>query len=84
MSEPIWTPSAERVAACNLTRFAAYVRERHGAPAGGYDALWRWSVEQREQFWAAVMEFAQVLDQRLDVAHLLLLFASARGGAGGE
>ena len=61
MSEPIWTPSAERVAACNLTRFAAFVGERHGAPAGGYDALWRWSVEQREQFWAAVMEFAQVL-----------------------
>jgi len=61
MSEPIWTPSAERVAACNLMRFAAYVRERHGAPPGDYEALWRWSVQQREQFWAAVMEFAQVL-----------------------
>jgi acetoacetyl-CoA synthetase len=61
MGEPIWTPSAERVAAANLTRFAALARDRYGAPAGGYDALWRWSVEQRERFWTAMLEFGRVL-----------------------
>jgi acetoacetyl-CoA synthetase len=61
MGEPIWIPPAERVAASNLTRFAAFARERHGAPAGDYAALWRWSVEERERFWTAVMEFAGVL-----------------------
>jgi len=59
--EPIWTPSPERVAASNLTRFAAFARNRYGAPAGDYATLWRWSVEQRERFWPAVMEFAGVL-----------------------
>jgi acetoacetyl-CoA synthetase len=67
--EPIWTPSPARVSATNLTRFAAFAREFHGAPAldvaadpaAAYDMLWRWSVEQREQFWPAVMEFAAVL-----------------------
>jgi hypothetical protein len=40
--------------------------------------------------WAAVhhrvahVQLGQVLDQRLDVADLLLLLAPARGGAGGE
>ena len=61
MGEPIWTPSPERVAASNLTRFAAFARNRYGAPAGDYATLWRWSVEQRERFWPAVMEFAGVL-----------------------
>ena len=61
MGEPIWIPPAERVAASNLTRFAAFARERHGAPAGDYAALWRWSVDERERFWTAVMEFAGVL-----------------------
>ena len=32
----------------------------------------------------AHVQLGQVLDQRLDVAHLLLLLASARGGAGGK
>jgi len=61
VGEPIWTPSPERVAASNLTRFAAFARNRYGAPAGDYATLWRWSVEQRERFWPAVMEFAGVL-----------------------
>jgi len=60
VADPIWTPPAARVAASNLTRFAAFARERHGAPAGDYAALWRWSVDQREAFWSAVMEFADV------------------------
>jgi len=61
VGEPTWTPSPARVAAANLTRFATFARERYGAPAGDYDALWRWSVDQREGFWAALLEFAGVL-----------------------
>ena len=61
MSDPIWTPSPERVAASNLTRFAALARERFGAPPGDYAALWRWSVDEREAFWTALLEFAAVI-----------------------
>ncbi|HQR23462.1 MAG TPA: acetoacetate--CoA ligase [Steroidobacteraceae bacterium] len=61
MTEPAWTPSPERVAASNLTRFAEFVRAKHGAPAGDYQALWRWSVDERERFWPALMEFCGVI-----------------------
>ena len=61
MGEPIWTPPARRVAASNLTRFAALARERFGVPAGEYASLWRWSVDERERFWSALVEFAGVL-----------------------
>jgi acetoacetyl-CoA synthetase len=64
MTEPLWTPSADRVAAAQLTRFASTVRDRHGAPVEDYAALWRWSVEQRETFWSALAEFAGVEWQR--------------------
>jgi acetoacetyl-CoA synthetase len=60
-ARPIWTPSPERVAAANLTRFAALAREGYGAPHGDYAALWRWSVDEREAFWAALVEFAGVV-----------------------
>jgi acetoacetyl-CoA synthetase len=61
MAEPIWSPPPQRIAASNLTRFAAWARDRYGAPGGAYDALWRWSVDRREDFWQAVVEFAGVL-----------------------
>jgi acetoacetyl-CoA synthetase len=69
VGEPIWTPAPGRVAEAHLTRFAAFAHERHGAPsldipagpAAAYAALWRWSVDERERFWPAVMDFAGVL-----------------------
>jgi acetoacetyl-CoA synthetase len=61
MSEPIWTPTPERVAASNLAQFAEFARREYGAPQGDYRALWRWSVEERERFWSGMMEFAGIL-----------------------
>ena len=61
MAEPIWSPSPARVAASQLTRFARLARDRFGAPEGDYEALWRWSVEERERFWPALVEFAGVV-----------------------
>jgi len=61
VTEPIWTPPAGRVAASNLTRFAAFARDPHGAPQGDYEALWRWSVDERETFWTALVEFAGII-----------------------
>jgi acetoacetyl-CoA synthetase len=51
MPELLWSPSDERVERALLTRF---MRE------GGfedYDALWRWSVDDLEGFWEAIVEF---------------------------
>jgi acetoacetyl-CoA synthetase len=64
MNELIWTPDARRVADSNLTRFAAHVRRVHGAPDGDYRVLWNWSVEQREEFWQAVLDFTGVVHER--------------------
>ena len=61
VTEPIWIPPTGRVAASNLTRFAAFARDRYGAPQGDYTALWRWSVDERETFWTALTEFAGVI-----------------------
>ena len=61
VTEPIWTPPAGRVAASNLTRFAAFARDRHGAPQGDYEVLWRWSVDERETFWTALVDFAGII-----------------------
>jgi acetoacetyl-CoA synthetase len=60
MEKPLWRPSAERVAAANLTRFMAAV----GREGETYAALHRWSVEDRAAFWDAVWNFCGVLGEK--------------------
>ena len=53
--EILWQPSPGRIERAWLTRF-----QREVGVAGGYEELWRWSVEDIERFWAAIWEFFQV------------------------
>jgi len=43
MDRPLWTPSPERVARANVTRFMQAVRD--GARAKDYEQLYEWSVK---------------------------------------
>jgi acetoacetyl-CoA synthetase len=51
MDAPLWTPSAERIARANLTRFAG---------GQSYSDLYRASIARPEEFWRAMWEFAAV------------------------
>ncbi len=60
-TEPLWQPDEERIATAAVTRFQSWAAEHHGAPAeGGYPALHRWSVEELEAFWRAVVEWFDI------------------------
>jgi acetoacetyl-CoA synthetase len=59
--QPLWRPSAERIAASNMTAFREAAARRWGAALPDYDALWRWSVDRPEQFWQSVWEFGGVI-----------------------
>ncbi|HEX5418823.1 MAG TPA: AMP-binding protein, partial [Gammaproteobacteria bacterium] len=58
MNEPIWQPSAQRIAASNLTRFIA--EERSQLRSDAYGALYEWSVARPAEFWAAVWRFCGI------------------------
>ena len=60
---PIWTPTPLRIADANLTRFMRFAQAR-GAPDGGYERLWGWSVARPADFWDALFDFAGVLAER--------------------
>jgi hypothetical protein len=64
VTEPIWQPSAERVAGTNLTRFAAAAEARWGIRLPDQNALWRWSTGEMEQFWLSVWDFCDIVAER--------------------
>ncbi|MFZ2467688.1 MAG: acetoacetate--CoA ligase [Parvibaculum sedimenti] len=61
---PLWTPSSARVAATNLTAFAAHLAARHGTQFADYAALHQWSIDHPEAFWDAVWDFCGVVGEK--------------------
>jgi acetoacetyl-CoA synthetase len=47
-----------------MTRFMRWAGQRAGRTFGDYDELWRWSVSEVEEFWAAVWEYCGVRASR--------------------
>jgi acetoacetyl-CoA synthetase len=56
----LWTPSAERVEASNLTAFLRWLAAERGLRFADYQELWRWSVTELEAFWRAVWDYFEV------------------------
>lgn len=54
----LWSPSPERIARANVTGFARHAG-RDGAEADPGE-LWRWSVEQPEEFWEQLRSWARI------------------------
>jgi acetoacetyl-CoA synthetase len=55
----IWTPSPERIASSNWSRFAASAVEQHGAPpdaTSDADVLHRWTIDDPGAFWGAMWD----------------------------
>jgi acetoacetyl-CoA synthetase len=61
MTKPLWQPSAEQVAAANLTRFMQEAGARWHRSLGDFAALHRWSIEYRDEFWRSVWDFCGVV-----------------------
>ena len=61
MTEPLWTPSPERIAGANLTRYRRMLADDLGVAAPDYPSLHRWSVENPEDFWCSIWDFCGVI-----------------------
>jgi acetoacetyl-CoA synthetase len=62
--EVLWEPTPDSARATRIAAFAAWVANRRGLDFGDppdYDALWRWSVERLDQFWADFADWSGVL-----------------------
>ena len=59
--QPMWTPPVEMMESTEMARFKGWVEARHGQALSGYEELWRWSVDQLEEFWADIWEFCEVI-----------------------
>ncbi|MGR3914837.1 MAG: acetoacetate--CoA ligase [Gammaproteobacteria bacterium] len=60
---PLWRPSAAAMRDSAMFRFMQHAATRHGIDEN-YDALHRWSIRRREEFWPAVWDFTGIIASR--------------------
>jgi acetoacetyl-CoA synthetase len=61
MSQPLWQPSAERMAQSRMQHFIYYINDHYQLALNDYSALYQWSITHSADFWLAVWEFCQVI-----------------------
>lgn len=57
---PLWRPSDARRLAANITAYMHWLSSRRGLTFGRYEDLWRWSVDNLEEFWTSTWDFFEV------------------------
>lgn len=58
--EPQWVPTQRDIADARVTHFARFAEKHTGAAFPDYEALWQWSVDEIESFWALLWDYFEV------------------------
>ena len=61
--QPLWAPSATRIAQSEMTRFQSYFSEQLSVDIPDYATLHHLSVTKSEAFWSSLMDFYQVIGE---------------------
>jgi acetoacetyl-CoA synthetase len=62
--EILWTPSETDVENAGLTHFMRWLKTERGRDfQGDPDALWRWSVDEIEEFWGAIWDYFEIISE---------------------
>ncbi|WP_187984648.1 acetoacetate--CoA ligase [Vibrio metschnikovii] len=62
-SDPIWTPSQQRIHASELYQFMQHLHQQ-GYAMTHYDELHQWSVQSSERFWSEIWQYCDVIGLR--------------------
>jgi len=60
VEKPLWEPSQARIAGANVTAFARAAIRQWGLKFNSYPEFYQWSVDQPEQFWQSLWQYAGV------------------------
>ena len=60
MSDILWQPDAKRIARSRMDGFRRFIIQRHHVHLDDYPALHQWSIDRREAFWQAIVDFFDI------------------------
>ncbi|MEM9389608.1 MAG: acetoacetate--CoA ligase [Bacteroidota bacterium] len=56
----LWSPPADFQDQSNLTQYLKWLNDTKGLSFSGYHELWKWSVNELEDFWRSIFEYFDI------------------------
>ncbi|VVM42992.1 acetoacetate--CoA ligase [Pseudomonas fluorescens] len=60
MSDILWQPDPKRIAKTRMEAFRHFINQRHHLDIADYADLHQWSIDQRVDFWQAIVDFFDI------------------------
>lgn len=60
----IWEPTQKQISQTGLTQYVNWLKDKKGLEFDGYQELWKWSVNELEDFWASIWDYCDVIATR--------------------
>jgi len=64
MRKPLWVPSEQRIKQANITHFISFINKKYKLKIASYNELYKWSIGNTLDFWAAMWEFGEIKASR--------------------
>ncbi len=61
MAKLLWKPTEEQIQSSNMYRFMNFINEKYNQEFDDYAPLYKWSIDNIPDFWAAMWEFADII-----------------------
>ena len=59
----LWEPSKDRIEDSNIVSFIQFVEKQYDCKINGFNALYEFSINQKEKFWSSLIEFSGLVAQ---------------------
>jgi acetoacetyl-CoA synthetase len=56
----LWRPAPDARRSTRIGRYMDWLADEHAVAVADYDELWRWSVDELEEFWASIWEYFRI------------------------
>ncbi|WP_174732195.1 acetoacetate--CoA ligase [Mesobacillus harenae] len=56
----LWEPSQQQLDESNMSRYMTWLKKHKGLSFNTQQELWKWSVEELENFWESIWEFSNI------------------------
>jgi acetoacetyl-CoA synthetase len=63
MDKPLWVPKKDEASASPMAQYMEWLPSAGGPTCVDYAALWKFSVEDRETFWASIWDYCGVVGE---------------------
>ncbi|OQY00374.1 MAG: acetoacetate--CoA ligase [Desulfobacteraceae bacterium 4572_130] len=61
MAKMLWQPSEKRIKNSNMYSFMQKINKKYNKNFDNYNSLYNWSIENLEDFWAEMWDFAEII-----------------------